>query len=174
VSDSGGGIGTSGWVQITNSLFYGNSAREGGAVISWGEMVVIASTIVHNIAEQEGGGLYPWNGITLQQSIVVNNQASSSPDIVIPYVFALPSAGYNLIGQPSILVTVDTDILGEDPGLTFLDNGFYTLHADSPALDAIPPDQCAVETDQRGQVRPVAQGCDIGALEMGETSIETP
>jgi hypothetical protein len=35
----------------------------------------------------------------------------------------------------------------------------------SPVLDAIPAEQCALPTDQRGVARPQGAGCDIGAVE---------
>jgi len=47
----------------------------------------------------------------------------------------------------------------------------YDLLADSPAVDAIPAEECfttdglRIDIDQRGEARPRGRGCDIGAIE---------
>lgn len=169
-SGSGGGIGTVGWIKITNSLFYGNAARDGGAASAGGGMTVTASTVVHNVAEKEGGGLHA-RGLALQHSIVANNRAGSQPDLATSYYSDTPTHGYNLIGQPGFLIAVDTDIVGVDLGLILDAEGHYTLLPDSPALNAIPPDQCVTEADLWGQARPTGAGCEIGALEMGDFAV---
>lgn len=42
----------------------------------------------------------------------------------------------------------------------------HALLPGSPAVDAIPADECAVARDQRGVSRPQGTGCDIGAYEL--------
>jgi predicted outer membrane repeat protein len=44
----------------------------------------------------------------------------------------------------------------------------------SPLIDAISVDDCAVSEDQRGVVRPQAEGCDIGAVEVVHTDVADP
>ena len=62
-----------------------------------------------------------------------------------------------------------TAIITDDPFLGPLaDNGGFTqthaLGAGSSAIDAGDPSFCPA-TDQRGVVRPIGSGCDIGAYE---------
>jgi hypothetical protein len=41
----------------------------------------------------------------------------------------------------------------------------HALGADSVAIDHIPAVDCGVTTDQRGEPRPVGDGCDVGSFE---------
>ena len=57
-----------------------------------------------------------------------------------------------------------------DLRLSFLDDfgGDTLTHAllvGSPAIDAIPPESCDLDIDQRGYARPAGTNCDIGAFE---------
>ena len=70
----------------------------------------------------------------------------------------------------SCQLTQPTDQSNTDPRLVHMEeNGgptpTHALQATSPAIDAIPADQCVLDTDQRGVTRPQGQGCDIGAYE---------
>ncbi len=83
-----------------------------------------------------------------------------------------PDANGNLIGGPVNGVI--------DPKLGSLANNShpygdgsrtqtYALLPDSPALDAIPIDQCVLDVDQRGVPRPQGDACDMGAYELAPT-----
>jgi hypothetical protein len=96
------------------------------------------------------------------------------------------SAGFNLEGGTSCGFTATgdqqnvavADVLATDangaPLLADNDGPTETIalldEGDNPALDAIPPADCAVHTDQRGQERPQPEGgsCDIGAFELAQ------
>jgi hypothetical protein len=103
--------------------------------------------MTHSILAHQGG-----------HNLQVNNGAT------------LVSGGYNLENGTSGLLTATGDITGTDPLLNRL--GFYGGStrtqpplSGSPVLDAIPAEQCALPTDQRGVARPQGAGCDIGAVE---------
>jgi predicted outer membrane repeat protein len=71
-------------VEISNSTFIDNSAKNGGAVFSdnlfgTGTILVSNSTFVNNAATEEGGGVYATSGIVLF-STFVNNLASTPLD----------------------------------------------------------------------------------------------
>jgi hypothetical protein len=42
----------------------------------------------------------------------------------------------------------------------------HALGAESVAIDRIPAMDCEVTTDQRGEPRPVGDGCDVGSFEV--------
>ncbi|WP_438479983.1 Ig-like domain-containing protein [Oleiharenicola lentus] len=81
-TDSGGAIygslnnGDS--VTITNSLFTGNQATQGGAIFSNG-MTLVNCTLTDNRASREGGGLYTYGTVTVLNSIIWSNRAA--PDL---------------------------------------------------------------------------------------------
>ena len=106
-------------------------------------------------------------------TIVAGNTALAGPDVH----GTVNSGGYNLIGDGTDSSgfsgtgdQVGTALALIDPRLGPLaDNGgptrTHALRPGSPALDAIPAEDCAVATDQRGIARPRGSGCDIGAFE---------
>ena len=69
--------------------------------------------------------------------------------------------------QPTDRVNISAEALRLGP---LQDNGGPTktraLGAGSVAIDAIPPDDCEVDEDQRGESRPAGNGCDVGAFEV--------
>ena len=83
---------------------------------------------------------------------------------------AIVSIGWSVVRAPGCAWTA-TDV-EQSPRLGPLDDngGFNETHrllADSPAIDLIPPAECAAAVDQRGAPRPVGDGCDSGAYERG-------
>jgi hypothetical protein len=86
------------------------------------------------------------------------------------------SQGYNLSDDASCSGFIATDLNNALAGAGLDPNGLQSnggptqtiaLLPGSPAVDAIPVSACAVRTDQRGFLRPVGLGCDIGAFELG-------
>jgi hypothetical protein len=85
---------------------------------------------------------------------------------------SVASGGRNLLGTTSgcTFGNLPSDKLGMNPKLGPLaDNGGPTLTlallTGSPALNVIPPADCAVSVDQRGVHRPQGPRCDIGSYE---------
>jgi len=86
----------------------------------------------------------------------------------------ITSNGYNIespgntcgFDQTGDLVNItegqlDLGELGDNGGPTMT----HALGADSVAIDHIPAVDCGVTTDQRGEPRPVGDGCDVGSFE---------
>ena len=112
--------------------------------------------------------------IEVRQTVIAQNTVTTAnPDVEGTFV----SQNYNIIGNGggSAGFTGSGDQVGTgsdpiDPWLGPLaDNGGPTLtmalQAGSPAINRIPAADCADEVDQRGQPRPLAVLCDVGAYE---------
>ena len=96
------------------------------------------------------------------------------------------NVNYTLLGSLSLSLTLDAvgqDLLGQNPLLGPLaDNGGPTLThlpgADSPALNVVPGGTLGCGTtftnDQRGDPRPINDGCDLGAAEIQGTAAPLP
>ena len=193
---NGGGVsaGSSNSLTVDNSTIYGNSTNgtdaSGGGLFSNANAgpTITNSTIFDNYSYVNGGGIYA-NGdnppMTLANTIVSGNRLNGlGPDLWSPDETFQSS--FSLIGDPSDAIINSTvsgsNITGVDPVLGPLqDNGgpTYTdaLPAASPAVDA---GSSASVLDQRGLLRPVAQGAarstaagancaDIGAFELQVT-----
>jgi hypothetical protein len=177
VSTTGGGIWNYlGEAQIFNSTISGNlSGEPGSGIDNSTQMTIKYSTILGNAPDifnpgNEGGGIRNYSDgiIYIANSIVFSN---TTVNCIGP---PLTSMGYNLAGDDSCNFTDTTDFPNTDPLLAPLaDNGGKTLtHAlspYSPAIDQILPNinGCAlsITNDQRGVLRPLSAGCDIGAYE---------
>lgn len=151
-------------VTITNSTFSGNSGgvfNGGGIYNLYGTMEITNSTFNANY-----DGINNHNSlgtVTLRNTIIANSEWVNC--------FGRVLDGGNNLQYPS---TGNCDFFGipsADPLLGPLqDNGGPTFtHAlleGSPAIDAVPLDDCSeVTTDQRGVARPQGSACDIGAFE---------
>jgi hypothetical protein len=167
-NDRGGGITNyRGSVDVYNSTISGNSvALEGGGIRNReGLLRLTNSTISSNSTEGVGGGIYNYNGTVELTNSIVAAQLSGS-DCAGPVL----SLGYNLDSDGTCNLNGTGDISGVDPHLGPLQNngGSTWTHAllpNSPAINTIPTDNCAIATDQRGVSRPQGSGCDIGAFE---------
>ncbi len=60
-------------VSVTLSVFGENTAEDGGAVYSWGELNVSRSTFMGNSAIEEGGGIANHNTASIKDSILADN-----------------------------------------------------------------------------------------------------
>lgn len=185
----GGGVYTSGTLEVANSTFVGNAARggnhetaplggagNGGALATAGATLLSHVTIASNLAVNgrgpgetqagpgRGGGLYSGaNAPTLRNSIVAHSTAGSNG------FGAILDQGNNFSSDASFAFTQPGSRNNVDPLLSPLaDFGGPTptmaLLAGSPAIDAALSSHC-LPTDQRGRPRPWGAGCDVGAFE---------
>jgi len=77
-SQGGGGIASSGTLNITNSTFFGNSATWGGGIYSGGTLNITNSTFSGNSASWWGGGISNEGGtLTITNSTLSGNSASA-------------------------------------------------------------------------------------------------
>jgi CSLREA domain-containing protein len=189
----GGGVSATGSSSLTvdNSTIYDNSTQgdnaSGGGFASYGSAgpTITNSTIFNNYSYVNAGGVYAYNDspqLTLANTIVSGNRLNGvGPDLYSPDETF--QASFSLIGDTSDATINDTvagsNLTGVDPQLEELaDNGGPTftmaLPASSPAVDA---GSSSSLVDQRGLLRPVAQGvakssaagancADIGAFEL--------
>jgi predicted outer membrane repeat protein len=162
---------------VTNSTFSNNSSKYGGGIFVIDMTLTLVNNTISGNAARYGGGLaIPYSTLELKQSIVSGNSADSGADIHADPIDelgwanvggSLVSLGYNLIGQyGNQQELAPTDIITSRHGLGEFGGLFFPLLPDSPALDAIPAEECATTEDQRGAARPQGQACDIGAVEM--------
>ncbi|RLC75165.1 MAG: hypothetical protein DRJ03_30695 [Chloroflexi bacterium] len=173
----GGGIKSNcdGTMEIINSTISGNTAGSSIAgIYARGTVTITNSTIVGNDAAGMGrhagnaSGICVRDLVNLVNTIIANNGGGQDCGLC-------ESAGVygsigvnvnNLIGDGSC----HPDYAGDPMLGPLADNGGSTqTHAPlpgSPAIDAIPTDECLVGADQRGKPRPQGTGCDIGAYEL--------
>jgi len=103
--------------------------------------------------------------LSLEQTIVASNRADI--DLIMVTDGEFESRGYNLLPTDTGGLPLSaTDIVNPEHGLDLFDGAVFPLMPESPALDAVPPEACAVAVDQRGVARPQGEGGDIGAVEM--------
>jgi hypothetical protein len=152
---------------VTNSTVSGNSASIGGGLFNLGTSTVVNSTLVDNSATQEGSAIADdqQEGATVALSGSLIEGGCSA---------AIVSSGYN-IESPGDTCGFDhgTDLINITEGQLDLgdlaNNGgptmTHALGADSVAIDWITAVDCGVTTDQRGEPRPVGDGCDVGSFE---------
>ena len=180
----------SGTVAIANSTFSGNMAPQGGAIYNFSyRFTVVNSTIAGNTASEGGGGIlylpskFPSNRHTaeVKGNILAENAGGNclTEDF---RVGRLTSQGYNLSTDDTcpfrnsgdrngIPADLDPNGLGAHGGSTPTIAPLPT----SPAVDAIPVDQCTdlngdpLIWDQRGAFRPSGSGCEMGAFELSST-----
>ncbi|MDJ0756630.1 MAG: right-handed parallel beta-helix repeat-containing protein, partial [Ardenticatenaceae bacterium] len=182
-AQSGGLFNDNGQVTLTNSTVSGNQADEDGILTQIGvsaTLQLVHASLANNTAVVTDTGMGIISGtVTLTNSIIADNGAANCA----LGGGTLVSGGYNLEDGGSCALSGAGDITNTDPLLDGLaDNGGNTqthaLLAGSPAIDAIPDgvNGCGIEfvTDQRGEVRPFGDGCDIGSFEKGLSTIYLP
>jgi CSLREA domain-containing protein len=186
----GGGLFTSGFVEMENVTLAGNRSSYGGGAWIGSAAEIRHTTIAGNEATGAAGGIYldgppciPENPclpgpVLLDLSIVAGNTAPQFPDCQ-----SLEHLGsHNVFGAGEGCAPVEGDRAGtsQAPLDTKLavaaDQGGTTPTrlplAGSPAIDLAPAGLCS-GLDQRGAVRPVdgdgdgVSGCDAGAVEAG-------
>ena len=60
-------------IHVSQSVFRDNSAEDGGAIYSWGELNISRSTLINNSAEEEGGGIANHGSASINASILADN-----------------------------------------------------------------------------------------------------
>lgn len=60
-------------VKVTHSVFVDNTAEDGGAIYSWGELIVSHSTFTNNSASEEGGAIANHGEASIKDSILAGN-----------------------------------------------------------------------------------------------------
>jgi CSLREA domain-containing protein len=146
-----------------------------------GDVSIVNSTITDNHAIKGGGGLASGQGyapvseqvalgrMTLRNTIIASNTSDAGTVNCHVKDQVIASLGHNLASDGSCFLTTAGDHPKTDPLLAALaDNGgptrTFALLPGSPAIDAGSAEGCPTH-DQRGIVRPVGAGCDIGAFE---------
>jgi len=195
----GGGIHSSGMLEITNTTVSNNTAItmssdvNGGGLYANGaaDVVLNNTTIAGNSSISDsgttsGGGIENDGGsVSLSNSILALNSAGMGTDCM----GTITSGDFNLIGNASDcgFSPMSDDQVNTDPMLGPLaDNGGVTqtmvLLDGSPAIDAADPADpsgagtCEID-DQRGEMRPFDGNddgmavCDIGAFELQEIAM---
>jgi len=152
---------------VVNSTVSGNSASQGSGIACFDASLVISHSTVSDSVYVASGDASA--SVTTEAS-VVDGACTQEGDAV-----TWTSSGYN-IESPGNTCGFDqaTDLVltSEELDLGLLqDNGgpteTHALQSGSEAIDWIPEGDCELETDQRGEPRPEAQGmmCDVGAFE---------
>jgi hypothetical protein len=172
-------------LNLYNVTIYSNycpSDTASGIYNASGQTVITNVTIANNyglykdnsyMTKANGAGILNYSGsVIAKNSIITNNRSNLGFDCS----GKISSAGNNLVGiaDGCKWEAADGDIIGtlRNPvdarlaALSASENGPFVrpLLMDSPAIDAANPLLCPSQ-DQRGQVRPVNSGCDIGAFE---------
>jgi predicted outer membrane repeat protein len=177
-SSDGGGICVAGEATLTNSTVSHNTAAGGGGIENLGVLRLMSSTISGNVATAQTGGSAIHQHGRVESSMATLIDGDCSPSAV-----RLTSRGYNIespgdtcgfdqgIDRPDR--TADELNLGplQDNGGPTMTHALRLLPTPSVAIDHIPEADCTVDTDQRGEPRPVAilgaePRCDVGAFEV--------
>jgi CSLREA domain-containing protein len=163
-------------VSLTNVTVSGNSAKTGGALNNQAETFTLLNvTIANNHSTDEG---QPDSLRTsFGASFVLTNTIVSNAAIAVLSVAGNPNCTALVVSQGNNLDSEDScgfdpgldDIVNTDPLLGPLQNNggpteTHELLAGSHALSAADATDCPPD-DQRGQLRPQGDGCDIGAFE---------
>jgi CSLREA domain-containing protein len=145
---------------------------QGGSSLS-----LVDSTLAFDDIDAE---CLPWYGIWGNGSLTLSGTVIEEGSCDLP---SITSYGHNVASDGTCNLTDPTDLPNTDPMLGPLQHngGPTATHAllpGSPAIDAIPPQNCTwdddgdpgtppvpLATDQRGTARPQGAGCDIGAFE---------
>lgn len=152
-----------GAMQISNSTFSRNQAREGGAVYADGSLSSFTQvTMLGNLASSGRGHAIALfderpGHVQLRNSIIHSDYSSGQ----ICSSVRLTGSGGNLLSDESCGAAAS-----DDPQLGKLDGlpGAHPILSASPAIDGGDPRFC-LDSDQLGRTRNHGAGCDIGAIE---------
>ncbi len=173
----GGAVGMYGessrsYLTLVNNTLYGNQAVYGGGIYSYeSDVNVVSSTVAYNTSAGSGygGGIF-LNSSTAEttDSIWSNNTNAQCGGDPVSF-----SGGYNLDSDSSCNLTSAGDLVNTNASL-----GSLTMNGGPTATAAPLASSRAVggggpacqAADQRGQLVPTGQTCDIGAVFVGKTS----
>jgi parallel beta-helix repeat protein len=158
---------------LTNCTISGNTSEGGGAITVKGQLELIHCTVTDNTAASadNGGGIYVRGILSYTNTLIAGNHPGGDCTAERNLGGSQPGGTIgtnvgNLVGDGGC----ESEYSGDSQMDALTDNGGDTLtHSllpGSPAVDAIPADDCLVDTDQRGQQRPQGEACDIGAFEL--------
>jgi len=187
MSAAGGAIynDNNGGLSITSCTFYGNTVSgiqefAGSAIMNLGGANIDFSTFSGNASELSSDTIDNESSQPSSVSLSGTILAGNTLDLGNCGGSMLHSSPYNISDDDSCGIGIQTgyehQTIGDevDPQLDpkgLQNNGGPTLtiglQVTSPAIGAIPADQCFVTTDQRGEPRPAPgfTGCGIGAFE---------
>jgi CSLREA domain-containing protein len=140
---TGGGIDNVGTLTVTNSTLSGNSAFDGGGIFNgFGTLTVTNSTLSGNRAHR-GGGIYNVGQTNLSNTIIANSPSGGNCFNVTDFGARIIDHGHNISSDNTCSFSAQGSSNSTDPKLEALaNNGGPTLtHAllpDSPAINAIP------------------------------------
>jgi predicted outer membrane repeat protein len=171
LSESGGGGGV---IAITNNTFDSNVANaDGGGAIRnrFGNATIYNNTFTNNSTPGNGAVFLVDSGsqTTFANNIFDDNTGTDTCAVNAPVSFT--NQGNNLFDSSSGCSLQGSDITSASAGLgTLALNGGTTLNREpqggSAVIDAASATYAPAD-DQRGVVRPIGSGDDIGAIESG-------
>jgi len=185
-SGPGGAIYSSGALTLTNSTLYDNQTTNdaGGGIYANAPAHLTNVTLYSNTAATEGGAVYvPINKTLTAVNVTMSDNAANSGGGV--YVAEdSGDVGTGVLTNTLVVNSIGGDIAGDgvQAGTNNLtgtlamgalqDNGgpTWTMLPGAAAIDAGTNDGCPA-TDQRGVTRPQGAACDIGAVEIADTSL---
>ena len=149
---------------ITNSTFYGNSARVGGAIHHNSTLTVTNSTFVANTASYRiGSAIRTASGsLRLRNSLLSDNIGGDACEPF--YSSQVTQSVANYIDDGTCQATYSSDVGPINLGAPTGSPAYYPLLDSSIAVDTASSDFCPA-IDQAGTARPIGNGCDIGAHE---------
>jgi hypothetical protein len=135
---------------ITNSTVSGNTAAAGASIVNYfDDMISAELTIANSVVDGDCEGIP--QGVSNITSLGYNIESPGD------------TCGFDQAGDLVNITKVQLDFgeLAANGGPTMT----HALGAESVAIDHIPAVDCGVTTDQRGEPRPVGDGCDVGSFE---------
>ena len=178
-------------LDITNSTFSNNSAREGGGLSSFSSFVTLTHTTwAYNSAAEQGGGIaiFGWTGNFKIRNTLISDSKSGgdchsgpNPAIIIEFTGNIirdgsctpepaESQAAGAVGQAQaqqvIVAEAQNTDESTDPQIGGLTGNppHHPLQWGSPAIDAADPLYCLLD-DQPFTARPQYGNCDVGAYE---------
>lgn len=173
-ANAGGGIDNGGsTLALVNTTLSANQANDnGGGLSNRSSATLRFVTLADNGAAGVGGNIFNDEGMLGLGATIISGAATGGN--CANSAGFITSVGYNVENTNTCGLNAAGDLANADPFLDVLqDNGgpmpTHALRIDSPAIDRVPLHtlNCGdlVKTDQRGFTRPLATGCDAGALE---------